>query len=98
MAQAGVNQARMVLESKIHLLTHLHHLPLILIPLILLTMMMTLKIVMMTEIRIKAINVQRKEHFTVVTLLVRQVHQTQHVQVGGLETRLADWWQESCVN
>ena len=33
-----------------------------------------------------------------VTLLVRQVHQTQRVQVERLETRLVDWWQELSVN
>ena len=99
MAQAGANQARRVLESEIHLRTHPHHLLLILIPLLLtlllipvtpLTMKMTLKAVMMIESRIKASNVKRKEHFIVVTLRQGQARQTQCVQVGRLETKLAD--------
>ena len=108
MARAGVNQVRRVLVSKIHLRTRPHRLLLILIPLILLTlllipvtpltMMMTLKIVVMTENRIKANSVKRKEHFTAVTLLVHEVHQTQRVQVERLETSLIDWWQELSVN
>ena len=89
MAQAGVNQVRRVLVSKIHLWARPHRLLLIppllltllLIPVTPLTMKMTLKTVMMIESRIKASNVKRNVHFIAVTLHRGQAHQTQCAQV-----------------
>ena len=94
MARARVNQAVKVPEGKIHLRTRPRLIPLIL----LIPVTPLMMILMMTESKIKTNSVKRKEHFTAVTLLVHQVHQTQRVQVERLETRLVDWWQELSVN